>query len=137
MSDELRGKIKDRATRNIVNDMSGLRWERITPTDVDAFIDFQNRVFIFIEAKRGETKIQTGQRLALERLCDACSRGGVRSVVFVCSWKELTADDEIEWASMEVREFYFNKKWTVCQKVVSLKNYIDWFRNKFLREVPA
>ena len=51
-------------------DYSGLRYGRITPTDVDGLLDFQDKVWVVFELKRAGNNMPYGQRLALERLVD-------------------------------------------------------------------
>jgi hypothetical protein len=52
-------------------DFGGLRYGSITPTDVDGYVEFGDRLFIFVEAKFVGGVMKRGQRLALERLVDA------------------------------------------------------------------
>ena len=51
MKDADRGKIRDATLIDRLRDFSGLRYGRITPTDIDAFMEFGNKAFVFIEAK--------------------------------------------------------------------------------------
>jgi hypothetical protein len=78
-----RGMIKNRDHMRQIKSFSGMRWEKITPTDIDGFIDFGGKVFVFIEAKHGESMPPYGQRLALERLCDTCKKAGLISAVLL------------------------------------------------------
>lgn len=54
MDDRQRGIIRHRRRRLQVNDFSVLRYGRITPTDIDGFLDFGGRAFVFIELKHGD-----------------------------------------------------------------------------------
>ena len=47
-----RGKIGNRRRALQIRDFTGLRWGNITPTDIDALIDFGDKVFVFIEVKK-------------------------------------------------------------------------------------
>ena len=49
----------------------GIRYAKITPTDVDAFIDFRDKLYVFVEVKYKDKPIDMGQRIAIERLCDS------------------------------------------------------------------
>lgn len=44
------------------------RYGNITPTDIDAVIDYKNYVWVFFEAKLKDKDVPFGQKLALERL---------------------------------------------------------------------
>ena len=48
---EDRGKIRNREYAQILRDLTGLRWGKITPTDIDSFLDFGNKACVFIESK--------------------------------------------------------------------------------------
>lgn len=67
-TDENRGKIffEDRARQ--LNDFSGLRFDNITPTDIDGLMEYHDRGFTLLEGKYREAELPFGQRLALERL---------------------------------------------------------------------
>lgn len=67
-----RGVIRNREYAKQLKDFSGLRYGKITPTDIDGFLDFGDQLFVVVEGKHAGSAIQTGQRLALERLVDAC-----------------------------------------------------------------
>lgn len=54
-----------------VIDFTGIENGLIHPTDIDAVLEFDNEILILIEVKKKGNKIPTGQRLALERICEA------------------------------------------------------------------
>ena len=66
--DDNRGSIQfpDRARQLI--DFSGLRYNKITPTDIDGFIEYHDEAIVFMEFKYGNAELPYGQKLALERL---------------------------------------------------------------------
>ena len=107
MSNE-RGKIRNPNSIARLRDFSGLRWGVITPTDIDAFMDFGGKVFVFIEAKHHKGTMPKGQRLAYERLSSACSSGSVHSIVFVI---EHGDEKLIDYGKLSVVEFWNNKEW--------------------------
>lgn len=67
-----------------VPDFEGLSYERnIRPTDIDVppfalFLDFASRLFIIGECKHEPADMETGQRMAMEAMCDAWEDGGVK-----------------------------------------------------------
>ena len=126
----MRGEINfDKRSRQIVK-FSGLRYGNITPTDIDGFLDFGNRLFVFIETKSGDTELPYGQRLAIERLCDACQDGGVASVAIVARHNEPPENDIIV-ADSQVDEYRWHGKWNKTHAVVTCKDVIDYFYNKY------
>ena len=68
MDESQRGKIRNRALAQRIMDFSRLRWGKITPTDIDAMVEFSNKCFLIIEAKGEGVELQRGQKTALERL---------------------------------------------------------------------
>jgi len=86
-----------------------LTYGKITPTDIDGFLDFGNKLFVFIEVKYGDAALPTGQRLALERICDACQKAGIVSVVAIASHDSATQD--IDVAGAMVTRYRYDGKW--------------------------
>lgn len=124
MNDEDRGKIHHREQATRIKDYSGLRYGKITPTDIDGFLDFNNNVFIFLEIKKGQSLPPYGQRLALERLCDACEKSGKSSLVLIASHD---ADGDIDAANLPVVQIRHHGKWRKPHKAITLRRAIDQF----------
>lgn len=121
-----RGVIQNRSYGKQIVDFRDLRYGAITPTDIDGFLDFQNKLFIFIELKHGNTEVKTGQRLALERICDA-SR--VPAWVLVAR-HDAYHDADIDAANAIVTAIYHGGAWWPPEKIeeTTLRNWIDWIR---------
>jgi glycerophosphoryl diester phosphodiesterase len=124
MKDEDRGKIRNREFAKQLRNFSGLRFGKITPTDIDGFIDFGGRIFIFIESKHGTAKLPYGQRLALERLCDASQKAGIDSIVIIGSHE---TQDDIDMANIPVIELRWMGKWRIPKKKTTVRQKIDNF----------
>jgi len=122
---EIRGKIQNRERATQVRKFEGLRFGSITPTDIDGFIDFKNKAFVFIEMKTGRTEIKYGQRLALERLCQASLDSGKFCIGLIAS-HYTRSDEDIDCASAEVSEIWHNGKWHK-RSGITLKKQIDNF----------
>ena len=118
--DEQRGIIKNRNYATQIKDFSGLRYGKITPTDIDGFIDFGNKLFIFMETKFKESLLPYGQRLALERLVD---NGTVAYSLGIISEHETSED--IDMANCVVREIRWKKTWYIPKTAKSVKETID------------
>ncbi len=104
-----RGVIQNREMKQQIADMSGLRFGKITPTDLDAFIDFGNRLFVFVEAKFNGAQVPNGQKLAIERLCDACHNPPKRhAVAFITSHNDR---GDIDFANSVVTEYRWQGVW--------------------------
>lgn len=120
-----RGKIRNREWAKQLRDFSGLRFGNITPTDIDGFADFGNRVFIFIEAKYGNTKCEGGQRLAFERLCDGCQKAGVQTYFLIVEHYVENPRNDIDVANCIVREFRYKGEWHFFKKEVTVRRTIE------------
>ena len=119
-----RGKIRNREYAQQIRDFSGLRYGKITPTDIDAFLDFGDKLFVIIEGKHGGGTMPYGQRLAIERLCDACDNpaDGRRTVAVVVSHE---TEGDIDYAACPVTMYRWNAAWHEPKKDISLRAFID------------
>ena len=107
-----------------------LRYGKITPTDIDGFLEYKNKAFIFFEFKYNYSEMPFGQRLALERLTDALSKTKP-SVLFVTSWDDsfLDSENKINCAETIVYKIRHDNKWITPEGNPTLKDCIDWFIN--------
>ena len=120
---EERGKIRNRDYAQILRDFSGLRWGRITPTDIDSFLDFGNKAFVFIESKFKGKALAGGQKLALERLVDACS---VPSILLVVE-HECGPGEDIEMGTLPVIQYRLRKQWRIPASPITTRHAIEAF----------
>lgn len=118
-------KIRNRDFIRQVKDFSGLSFGTIYPTDIDGFLDFNNEVFIFIEAKHGDGMPKGGQKLALERLCDACSCAGKNSIVLVANHD---TSDDIDVGSLLVSSVRIGGEWRRPKKSITVRTAIEEYR---------
>ena len=121
-----RGVIQHRARNQQIADMSGLRYEKITPTDLDGFMDFGDRLFVFIEGKFVATPVMYGQQLAIDRLCDATNNPPKRYSFAIIADHNSPCDEDIDFANMTVRTIRQNCKWNPpLQKGLTVRAAID------------
>lgn len=125
--DEMRGKIRNPKYSLQVHDFSGLRWGKITPTNIDGFVEFGGRVFVFIETKFAGAELPAGQRLALERLCDAVEDGNKYALAVVAE-HECEVGMEIDAAALPVHEIRWRRKWRTKHSFGTLRELVDSFR---------
>lgn len=134
MSSAIRGKIRSREMALVERDFSGLCWKRITPTDIDGFVEFQDRLFVFIEGKLRGAALKGGQRLALERLSDACHNEQAKrySIAFVVAHD---GQDCFDYADAQVVEYRWRGSWIRPKNATKLKQAIDAMRSRYLGNV--
>ena len=124
MSNYERGKIRNRRYAQQIRDFSGLRFGTITPTDIDAFIDFQDKTFVYIEIKHGTAPLPQGQRLALERLCDSSQKAGKHSLVIIATHD---TEHDIDVGGSYVTEYRYKGQWVHYFKKITVREAIDKF----------
>ena len=127
MSEQIaRGVIQNRARKQQIADMSGLRFNKITPTDLDAFLDFGDRLFVFLEGKFIATPVLYGQQLAIDRLCDATHFPPHRYSFAIIADHTSPVDEDIDFANMVVRSIRQNYEWKPpLQKGLTVRAAVD------------
>ena len=111
-TDENRGLIQNRERARQIIAFDGLRMKRrITPTDIDGFFEYGDKVFVFYELKHGDAQPPKGQLLALKRIVKAINESGRKAVLFVCSHQVDDTDKDIDAASSIVTSVYYDKKY--------------------------
>ena len=124
-----RGVIRNPEQAKRINDFSGLRFGKITPTDIDGMIDFGNKAFVLIETKYTGGRMPFGQRLALERLIDIIEETGRKSLALVAEYSNEAG--EIDCAKAVVIEYRYRREWKIPRVPLNVRDAID----RFLKEV--
>lgn len=101
-----RGKIEHPLKASQQIDYSNVRYGNATPSDIDGVLELRNKLFVFFEFKDANAQpLMGGQRVALQRIADAISKGGKTSIVIVGEHstpvgRDIMADDSL---ALEVR----------------------------------
>jgi hypothetical protein len=130
-----RGVIRNPDIAQILQDFSGLRFERgITPTDIDGFVEFEDDVYIIIETKYRDTRLSGGQRKALERLCDRI--GDSRRCLLIVAKHEVQPcmKEFIKVAECEVTEYRSRGRWFNPVRTITVRQIIDKYRMRVRNE---
>ena len=134
LHDSNRGRIRNRAKATQVIDLSGLGLPgRKTPTDLDAAIvlvdkymlDYNGRAFVFVEYKTTGVDVLYGQRVALERLCDAVN--ATVPAVLVIADHDTPIGDDIDGANALVRMYYRGGLWRETKPGVNVRRICKQF----------
>lgn len=107
-----------------VCDFNGMKFGSITPTDIDGFIEFRDKVYVFIETKFNNAELPLGQKLALERLCDVCDSAGKVCVGIVASHNTRNQDN-IVVADLEVVRYRHKKTWHLPREKITVKEAVQ------------
>lgn len=100
-----------------------------TPTDVDGFLEKNNKMFIFYEYKLRGTPMPEGQEIAYTHLCDALRAAGKQAVLFLCEHKDYDPQINVCGKDAVVTKYYSNGKWFsgVGKTAKEMTDaYIDW-----------
>jgi len=124
-----RGEIRNRERAKQLRDFTGLRWGKITPTDIDSFTEFDDKLYVWTEAKLRGVKMPYGQRLAFQRLCDAIAETG-RIATYLVVEHDGAPGQDIDYAACPVTEFRFEGLWRPPDKLITCRAAIDALRNR-------
>jgi len=105
MTERARGVVYNRDKAKRINDFSGLRYGKITPTDIDAFLDFGGLVYVVIEVKGEGVPVPTGQRIAIERMVRKLDGGPSYAVAIICECPDGL--DDVDVGACPVREVWY------------------------------
>lgn len=127
-----RGRIQNRERSLQVKDYSGLRYQNITPSDVDGMIEFRGRLYVLLEYKAsGYSPIPRGQRYALASFTDALAHKPGAKAIAIIAQHDTPPGREIDCASAEVLEIRYQGKWHFPEETLSVRELI----NRMLEEV--
>jgi hypothetical protein len=105
----------------------GLRWGSISPTDIDLYVEFGNRLMVLGECKYGHAPVPTGQRVGLERLVDAATLAPHRYAALLILHHDTEAGD-IDYATTEVVRYRWLHEWKKPRRDIVLVDAIDRLR---------
>lgn len=123
----VRGAIRNRGLAGQLRDFTGLRFGSITPTDIDGFLEFGDRLFIVFETKHAGRDLPNGQRLAIERLVDAIAESGREAIALI---GEHDTRGDIDFANCPLRKYRYQGKWREPQSPTTFKQAVDYMRSK-------
>lgn len=136
MNEDKGSLVRSKIHMQQIRDFRGLQFpNKITPTDIDLFIEFNNRVFVIGEIKFSDSKLYYGQKLALERLTDCIDESKI--VVLFIATHQNNPEDIIPVADCPVKEYRFRKQWIVPHKPFKVREFIDWFLDTFPEEASS
>lgn len=125
-----RGEIRNRERAGQLIDFRGLRFNKITPTDIDGFIDFGNELFVVLEYKSTNAPMPYGQKLALERYASAAK---IPCYVLVGEHENTTGD--IDAANSQLREYWNGHNWHEPKRAMTIKQAVDLLYEKIVKHL--
>jgi len=130
-----RGQIvtPDRARQ--IRDFSGLLFGKITPTDIDALIEYHNKGYIIIEVKLSGAPILDGQRKALARLTDILWRTDLMAICLIATHNTTDVAEPIDVANAIVRECRYHGRWKRLKNMPTVREMSEWCIREMDRQV--
>lgn len=107
----------------------GMQWGNITPTDIDAVIEYKDRKAVFVEVKYRDKDVPIGQRLALQRTVDNYTAAGKNALAIVVEHDVADCDAPVHLRECMVRELYHGsqKSWRAPKVTITAFDAIDAF----------
>lgn len=116
-------------------DFSNLQFGKVAPMDFDGFIDFGDKLFIFIETKYLEQQMPFGQRLALQRLVDATQSDKRASIAFITSHNKQAANNEdIDLGNSIVTEYRWRNQWLKPSSLITLYDAVKSIKDRYIHD---
>lgn len=130
-----RGKIRNRALAEQGRDYSEMRFGSITPTDIDGFIDFGDKLFVFVETKHEGAAMPHGQRLAYERLCLALEESKTHRAICLVVDHVTPCEQQINVGRCQVREVFWEGRWSQPQRWMQANSLVSVAKDKVTAEL--
>lgn len=93
-----------------VVDFEGMQYGKCRPTDIDLSMDWQGKVFLFVELKYAGTGLTLGQRLHLSHLCNAIVAGGRQAYAILAEHETPSHERIIAAKAYPVLVYHGDKK---------------------------
>ena len=125
--EEYRGKIINRKRSQQVIDFSNMKYNKITPTDIDFAIEYHSKAWIIGEVKYQSAELPFGQRLAIERFVQDVTKAGKYAIAFVVEHNVHNVDEDIMLDDCPVREYYYSGSWRNPKSAIKTREAVDIF----------
>jgi hypothetical protein len=124
--------LKNREQFSQIVSFHSMTYGKLSPTDFDAFIEFNDKLFIIIETKYLNAQMPLGQRLALERICDAIYESGKIATVLVTS-HDTPKDEDIDLGNTTLTKIRWEKKWVEIKSGEKLNDVVNKLKDKYIQ----
>jgi len=92
-------------------DFEGIGIGNMRPMDIDFFMEYKNKAYIFIEAKYGSAEMPTGQTIAYTRVIDDLTKAGKDAILIIAEHRESDCSENVLLKDAKVRRYYRNGEW--------------------------
>lgn len=135
-SEPMRGRIRNRERARQLRDFSGLRFGKITPTDIDCVIEFKDKLFVLVEFKMFGAPMDFGQQLCFERLCNAIN-SNARHAFAIVAEHDTPIHSDIDAGNATVKQVYKNNKWCELTESCSVADFVNNLYDRYIDTLPG
>jgi len=112
----------------------GMEWESMTPTDIDGFLDYRGKYFVYMEGKVVGKDLLRGQELALENATKSHAKAGHKAIAIVFE-HDTPVEQQVFVKNCRVVRYYLNNsEWRETQQPRKVKELIDLFFARCIAE---
>ena len=130
-TDENRGIIQNRCRSKQIIDFHGMKYDNITPSDIDGCIDKRGKAFIFYEYKLNDAEMPQGQKMMYVNLINALRAAKKQAALFLCRHNIENPSEDVDAAEAKVESIYYNGQWWKETAGRNVKEVTDSFMAKF------
>ena len=127
-----RGEIGNRELASQIRSFRGLRFNNITPTDIDGLIEYKKKGYILFELKRTGAILPDGQRWAIERMVDDLNK--TKPSIGLIAEHDNKPPEDIDAANSIVKEYRYEGSWHLYKNRMTLRDAIGGFIDKKLED---
>lgn len=103
-----------------------MKYGTVQPTDIDAILQYKGLFYLICEVKYNGKDVPLGQRICLENMTDDFNIAGKEAMAIVADHYVDDEDEPVQLAECIVREYYWDGKWRVPKKQMTVKDAYDW-----------
>lgn len=123
VEDRMRGKVHTPHLAAQLRDFSGMRFGKLTPTDIDGLQDFGDRLVVLYEMKLAGVKMEWGQELALQRFTDGMLSPKRHSLGLVA--EHTNREGVIDLASCIVVKYRWRRRWRFPLQPITVRQAVE------------
>lgn len=125
----MRGVIENTARKQQIIDFRHLKYGNITPTDLDAYIEYKDKAKIWIEFKYRNAEPPYGQRLAMQRDVKDAEKIGKEAIAIIAEHDVHDTAHSVMADECQVREICYKQcfTWRPPKYPCTVKQMVDKF----------
>ena len=137
MSQSDRGEFENRDRAKQLISFQGMKYDSITPTDMDGLIEYHDECYVLMEFKYKGKELPYGQKLAFTRLADDLEKARKPTTLLICNHEVDNPDVDVIAKDAIVKQYYYKGRWyhggnrTVKEVTDKFLDYIELLKLGF------